>query len=145
MQTVQFNAKFLGGENGEISYPELTEPLRVLTRKFARFRWGEREHTSFKEIKKRLCSNRVLIPYDINKETRLYVDSSPVGTQATVCQQQESNGALHWRPVNHTSRAWTPAEAQYGQIERESNGILTGMYMNKVYTIGTEVEIVTDH
>ena len=145
LQTVQFNAKFLGGENGEISYPELTEPLRVLTRKFARFRWGEREHTSFKEIKKRLCSNRVLIPYDINKETCLYVDSSPVGTQATVCQQQESNGALHWRPVNHTSRAWTPAEAQYGQIERESNGILTGMYMNKMYTMGTEVEIVTDH
>ena len=47
--------------------------------------------------------------------------------------------------MNHTSRAWTTAEAGYGQIERESNGILTGMYMNKMYTLGTHVEVVTDH
>ena len=33
LQTVQFNSKFLGGKPGEMSYPELKEPLRVLTRK----------------------------------------------------------------------------------------------------------------
>ena len=32
LQTVQFNAKFLGGEAGEMSYPELTGPLRALTK-----------------------------------------------------------------------------------------------------------------
>ena len=145
MQTVQFNAKFLGGEAGEASYPELTEPLRILTKKYSRFRWGNQEEEAFKEIKKRLCSNRVLVPYDMEKETRLYVDSSPVGTQATVCQQHDHEGTQHWRPVNHTSRAWTPPEAGYGQIERESNGILTGMHMNKMYTLGTNVEVITDH
>ena len=31
LQTIQFNAKFLHGEKGELSYPELTEPLRALT------------------------------------------------------------------------------------------------------------------
>ena len=36
-------------------------------------------------------------------------------------------------------------EARYSQIERESNGILTGMLMNKMYTLGTPVEVVTDH
>ena len=145
LQTVQFNAKFLGGEAGEASYPELTEPLRILTKKYSRFRWGNQEEEAFKEIKKRLCSNRVLVPYDMEKETRLYVDSSPVGTQATVCQQHDHEGTQHWRPVNHTSRAWTPPEAGYGQIERESNGILTGMHMNKMYTLGTNVEVITDH
>ena len=29
--------------------------------------------------------------------------------------------------------------------ERESNGILTGMMMNKMYTLGTHTEVVTDH
>ena len=82
------------------------------------------------------------MPYDISKKTRLYVDSSPVWTQATVCQLHHDN---HWRPVNHTSRPWTPAEAGYGQIERESSGICTGMYMNKMYTMGTHIEVVTDH
>jgi len=48
-------------------------------------------------------------------------------------------------PVNHTSRSWTPTEAAYGQIEREGNGILTGLHMNKMYTMGTHVKVVTDH
>ena len=145
LQTVQFNAKFLGGEPGQRSYPELTEPLRALTKKYARFRWGRREDEAFKELKERLCSEKVLAPYDLSKKTRLYVDSSPTGTQAMVGQLHIIDGEECWRPVNHTSRAWTTAEAGYGQVERESNGILTGMCMNRMYTLGTHVEVVTDH
>ena len=142
LQTAQFNAKFMGGESGEPTYPELTAPLRALTKKYARFRWGVSEDTAFKELKKRLCSDKVLMPYDLSRKTRLYVDSSPIGTQATVCQLYDGD---HWRPVNHSSRPWTSTEASYGQIERESNGICTGMYMNKMYTMGTHIEVVTDH
>ena len=40
LQTIQFNSKFLHGEPGEPSYPDLTEPLRVLTKKGATFYWG---------------------------------------------------------------------------------------------------------
>ena len=77
---------------------------------------------------------------------RLYVDSSPVGTQVTVAQGQTSlTGEILCYPVNHTSRSWTTAEAGYSQIEQESNGILTVMLMNKMYTLGTMIEVVTDH
>ena len=145
LQTVQFNAKFLGGTDDQDSYPALTEPLRNLTKKNATFVWGTAQQRSFDEIKKRLCSERVMTPYDTERKTRMYVDSSPVGTQATIAQLHRSSGEELWKPVNHTSRSWTKAEAAYGQIERESNGILTGMMMNKMYTLGTPVEIVTDH
>ena len=74
-----------------------------------------------------------------------YVDSSHLGTQATVAQNHFIDGQELWRPVNHTSRPWKPHEARYSQIERESNGILTGMHMNRMYTMGTPVEVVTDH
>ena len=90
-------------------------------------------------------SDHVLTAYDTKWETQLYVDSSPIGTQATLAQAHTADGELTWNPVNYTSRAWTPAEAGYGKIERESNGILTGMYMNKIFTLGTLEEIVTDH
>ena len=40
LQTAQFNAKFLGGKPGEPSYPEVTEPLRSLVKKNAKFIWG---------------------------------------------------------------------------------------------------------
>ena len=87
---------------------------------------------------------RALI-HDLSKKTRLYVDSSPIGTQSTLCQLHTIGNEDFWRPVNHMSRPWTPAEAGYGQVERESNGICTGMHMNKMYTLGTHVEVVTDH
>ena len=146
LQTVQFNSKFLGSVNGEgDSFPDLTAPLRHLTKKNARFIWGKREEEAFSKLKGRLCSDSVMAPYDTNRKTRLYVDSSPVGTQATIAQQHNLDDKPVWRPVNHTSRCWTPVEARYGQIERESNGILTGMLMNKMYTLGTKVEVVTDH
>ena len=145
LQTVQFNSKFLNGKAGELSYPELTQPLRALTKKNARFVWNEKEDSAFVELKKRLCSDSVIAPFDNALETRLYVDASPVGTQATVAQGHIIDGKTCWRPVNHTSRAWTAPESGYSQIERESNGIVTGMHMNRMYTTGTHVEVVTDH
>ena len=87
----------------------------------------------------------MIVPYDTQLPTRLYVDSNPVGTQATIAQKHQINNKEHWRPINYTTRPWTGAEAGYPQIEHESNGILTGMYMNWMYTLGTHVEVVTDH
>ena len=52
LQTVQFNAKFLGCKTGELFYPDLTEPLRAMTKKNAHFIWGKREQESFEESKK---------------------------------------------------------------------------------------------
>ena len=83
LQTTQFNAKFLTGDKGERSYPELTKPLRDLTKKNAKFKWGDREESCFQELKQRLSSDCVVVPYDTSKETRLYVDSSHLETQAT--------------------------------------------------------------
>ena len=47
--------------------------------------------------------------------------------------------------MNHTSCSWTATEAGYGQVEQESNGILTGIHMNKMYVLGTHTEVVNDH
>ena len=104
-----------------------------------------RESAGFEELKARLCTAQVLVPYDTHRKTRPYVDSSFVGTQATVAQQHTYQDEEVRRPVNHTSRSWTATKAGYGQVERESNGILTGMYMNKMHVFGTHTKVVTDH
>ena len=88
LQTVQFNAKFLGGEPGELSYPEITEPLRALTKKNAHFQWGPKEKRAFNTIKDRLCSSRVLVPYEADRKTRL------------LCRLQP-----YWDPIHACSRA----------------------------------------
>ena len=43
------------------------------------------------------------------------------------------------------SCSWTVTKAGYGQVQWESNGIQTGMHMNKIYVVGTHTELVTDH
>ena len=58
--------------------------------------------SAFEEIKHRQCSDRVLVPYDKRLNTWLYVDSSHIGTQATVAQCHIINSKKFWRPVNHT-------------------------------------------
>ena len=145
LQTAQFNAKFLVGKPGELSYPDLTQPLRSLVKKNARFKWGIKEQHAFRELKSRLCDDSVVVPFDTSLDTRLYVDASPVGTQATVAQILVVDGSEYWRLVNHTSRPWADHEARYSQTERESNAIVTGMNMNKMYTTGCHVEAITDH
>ena len=58
LQTIQFNAKFLGAEKaGEKTYPELTGPLRAMTKKNALFIWGPNEQSALQQIKDRLCSS----------------------------------------------------------------------------------------
>ena len=137
--------EFLCSKPGEASNPEVTEPLCNLTWKNSKFVWGTEQAWAFSELQKCLCSDDVIVPYDTQLPTRLYVDSSPVGTQAAIAQKHQINNEDHWSPVNYTSRPWTAAEAGYPQIEHESNGILTGIYMNRMYTLGTHVEVVTDH
>ena len=144
-KTAQFNAKFLAGRHGNISYRELTKSLRDLTKKNVRFHWGQDQEEAFQRIKDRLCSDDVLVPYETNLETRLSVDSSPGGTQATVAQKYHIDNEDVRNPVKYTSRAWILADAGYGQIKLESNGILTGMHTKKMYTLGTHIEVVTDH
>ena len=87
LQTVQF----ISDKLGEASYPEVTEALRNLTRKNTKVAWGPEQEWAFNELKNRLCSDDVIVSYDTQLSTRLYVDSSPVGTQATIAQKHQIN------------------------------------------------------
>ena len=86
-QTIQSNATFLSGKLGEASYPEVTEPLCTLTRENTKFVWGPEQEWAFNELKNHLCSDDVIVPYDTQLPTRLYVDSSTVGTRLPLCPE----------------------------------------------------------
>ena len=99
----------------------------------------------FKIIKDRLCSDRVLVPFDTKRRSRVYCDASPYRTQATVAQRYEEDGEVRWRPVANTARSWSEVEARYGQVERESNRVLHSITSNKMYVLGQEFVCVVDH
>ena len=147
LQTVQFNSVYMGAElPGEMNYPELTEPLRALTRRGRKFTWTEQHQEHFDLIKERLCSDRVMVPFDPARDTKIYADGGPEGCQATVVQaHMHSKEGLQWRPVAHSSRAWTGAEKRYSQIEKESNALHSGIVSNKTYLLGRSFVAAVDH
>ena len=120
LQTVQFNSVYMAAETPEErSYPELTEALRGLTRQGKKFTWTEEHERDFQAIKERHCSDRVMVPFDPDRDTRLYSDGGAKGCQAMVAQKyQHPEAGEQWRPVAHTSRAWTDPEKNYSQIEK---------------------------
>ena len=124
--------------------PNLQSHCELLQEENVSFVWGTRESALFEEYVVIKFSS-FLVPYDTHRKTRLYADSSFVGTQATVAQQHTYQGEEVWRPVNHTSRSGTATETGYGQVERESYGTVTGVHMNKMYVLGTHTQVVTDH
>ena len=147
LQTCQFNSVYMTAEEpGEMNYSELTAPLRDLTKRKTKFVWTARHQQHFQLIKDRMCSDRVMVPFDLKRETRLYSDGGPEGAQATVAQRYEhETEGVQWRPVTSTSRAWTDTEKRYSQIEKESNALLTGIVSNRMYLLGNHFTAVVDH
>ena len=75
--------------------------------------------TAFDEIKELLMSGQGMAHYDPERDTRLYMDEEPSGVVGTVVQKYNIEGVDHpvWRLVNHTSRAKTMAEMNYGKVK----------------------------
>ena len=146
LQTVQFCQVFMRPGQGR-TYSDVTLPLRKLTAKSVRFEWTKQCEAAFQELKDLLMSGQVMAHYDPKRDTRLYVDEGPDGVAGTVAQKYLLEGMDHpvWRPVNYTSRAKTTAEMNYGKVDGESLGVLTGIKSNKMYLYGKPFEVVVDH
>ena len=80
-----------------------------------------------------LTTQTVMVNYETNRKTMLYVDHGPTGVASTVAQEHtlpESTDTV-WRPVFYTSRAMTLTEQGYSKVEGESLSVLTGVRTNK--------------
>ena len=92
------------------NYATVSEPLRRLTQKDVKFRWGMEEQRAFKSITHAISEATMLSYFDTSRETALFTDASPVGVNATLAQLDD-NG--QYRLVNVASRALTKTEQEY--------------------------------
>ncbi|KAL6471870.1 hypothetical protein MHYP_G00205200 [Metynnis hypsauchen] len=79
----------------------------------------------------------VLKYYDPEEDFTLQCDSSETGLGAALMQAGQ--------PIAYGSRALTPTERGYAQIEKECLAILFGMEKFHQYTYGRKVEVQSDH
>ena len=116
----------------------VAEPLRKLSEKNALFMWQSSQEEAFQEIKQLLVSAPVLKYYDVKDEVTVESDASDKGLGGTILQ----NG----QPVGFTSRALTPTEQNYAQIEKEALAIVFTCERFDQYLHGRDlITVKTDH
>ena len=146
LMACQYNAKFVFDNTLNLSYEEVTAPLRRLLKKDEKFCWGAAEEKAYCQLLQILEDPSTLQPYDPTAKTHLVVDTSEVGTQASIYQEKETTGTkARWVPVDHCSRALTEIEQGYSPIERESLGLSWGLEQFRYYLLGSPFTAWTDH
>ena len=89
-----------------------------------------------------LVSTPILALYDPNKETKINADTSSYGIGGVVLQKQDDGD---WKPVSYISRALTPTETGYSQIEKECLAFTWTCEQSSDYILGKQIIGETDH
>ena len=134
--------RFLGMVNYLAKYlPHLSsvaEPLRRLEHKEAEWCWCPVHDNSVNTIKNLICKAPVLKFYDVKQDVTVECDASQTGLGATLLQEGH--------PVAFASRALTPAETRYAQIEKELLAVVFACEKFDTFLYGKElINVKTDH
>ena len=138
--------RFLGMVNQLSKYQpriaELSKKLSGLLSWKNHWSWGYAQQQAFSALKQSLASTPTLAHYDAHRATTLSSDTSSYGQGAVLLQNQDN---YLWRPVAYASRAMSPTEQHYAQIEKEALGITWASERFADYLIGLKFHIGTDH
>ena len=128
---VQYMAKFMPNLASDL------ESIRALTRTDVDWNWSNECEDAFNKIKAKLSDTPVLAYFDPDKELELQVDASKDGLGAAILQSG--------KPIEYASRALTPSERNWAQIEKETLAVVFGLERFDQYTYGREVKVINDH
>ena len=84
----------------------------------------------------------VVALYDPNRETKISADASLFELGGVLLQKQDDES---WRPVVFISRALTPVECRYAQIEKEALALTWACERCSDYIVGKSIIAETDH
>ena len=99
--------------------------------------WFMECENAFDILKKNPSGSPCLAYFDVSKEVVIQMDSSKHGIGAVPLQED--------RPIEYASRALTPSERNWAQIEKEALSVLYGLERFDQYTYGRSVKVENDH
>ncbi|GFR04243.1 retrovirus-related Pol polyprotein from transposon opus [Trichonephila clavata] len=120
----------------------IANPLNNLTKKNVRFLWSKDCQVAFEQIKKEICSPKVLVHYDPSLPLTLASDASPVGIGCVLSHVYPDGSE---RPIAFASRTLSRSEKKYSQIDKEALSIVWAVKKFYLYLKGRRFPLITDH
>ena len=111
--------------------------LRALTVKSIEFKLEQLHNKAFKKAKQAIANSCMLQYFNSEDPIVIQVDASSIGVSAALMQQGNV--------VSYHSRALTPTQQRYSNIERECYGLVNGIKHFHHYIFGHEFMVHTDH
>ncbi|XP_052566093.1 uncharacterized protein K02A2.6-like [Culex pipiens pallens] len=121
---------------------QLRAPLDNLLKKDAPWRWSAECQKSFEQFKAILLSDLLLTHYDPSKEIVVAADASKYGLGAVIMHRFPSGEV---KAIAHASRSLTPAEMNYGQVEKEALALVFAVTRFHKMLYGRHFLLQTDH
>ncbi|XP_041473613.1 uncharacterized protein K02A2.6-like [Lytechinus variegatus] len=117
-------------------------PLNALLGKDRKWKWDETCENAFKNAKKMIASEQVLVHYNPELPLSLATDASPYGLGAVLSHTMPDGND---RPIAFASRSLNSAERNYAQIDKEALAIVWGVKHFYMYLYGRKFTMITDH
>ncbi|KAM7281463.1 uncharacterized protein ISCGN_006127 [Ixodes scapularis] len=116
---------------------QVIEQLRKLVMNSEPWAWSDKQDNAFQETKNLVARAPVLAYYNPQKPLMVQCDASEHGLGAALLQDGQ--------PLSFASRALTPTEVRYAQIEEEMLVIVFSLNKFHQYTFGRLTTQITDH
>ena len=133
--------RFLGVVNHLAKFvPHLTtvvRPIQQLVSQDVVWSWGPEEEAAAQQVKNLISTAPVLAHFDPGKPLIAQCAASKSGLGAALMQEGH--------PIANASRAMTPAELNYAQIEKELFRVVLSLEKFRQYTYGRSVIAQNDH
>uniref|UniRef100_A0A183C855 RNA-directed DNA polymerase n=1 Tax=Globodera pallida TaxID=36090 RepID=A0A183C855_GLOPA len=120
----------------------IRQPLDELLRKDKPWNWSNKCQDAFNKINAALQSDLALTHYDPALPITVAADASEHGIGGVI-SHQFPNGMV--KAVSHFSRSLTPAEQNYGQIEKEALALVEAVKRFHKMIFGRKFTLLTDH
>ncbi len=92
-------------------------------------------------LKNELITTPTLALFDPSNDTKITADASSFGLGGVISQMFSDA----WKPIAYASRALTPTEQRYAQIEKETLAFVRACERFSCYLIGKHFLLKTDH
>jgi len=122
------------------SLSSVLNPLYQL-QKQPKWSWGPTEEETFRKARS-LISERILVPYSLQRPLRLTADASNVGAGCVIAQVTPDGEE---EPIAFASKKFSETELRYPAHEREAAALVFGLQKFKKYLEGREFEICSDN